>query len=938
MIKFSKILFSMVLAAASVSAFAQFQQADINHIFIMGDVAANGSADTTIITNTTNANSLMFSTGLRNVSTTGATFTPLKESIEGGVYGETPCSGIGEKLALLQGASAKQYLFRVLSYDSHSGEDLSPQDIVTDVKNATALAKSQGKSYKVLGFVVMMEDVKSSSSESDAYYKDLLDTQTQLDIYLRQITGQSEPIRFFFPQTSTQAYYHSLYPTVSIDCSMAETELRLCVDHPDKFVFTGPAYQYDYCSNMLSPSAEAQKAIGAQIAVSINSVINGTNVAPLHASSMDVSGNTAQVTFSTPSKLVFDTTTVAKVDNYGFSMIRPSDSTYRELHINDIRLSTDSTLSITCDENIVAGDCLCYGVNGNSVGAAEGARGNLRDVSDESFEVGCQKFSLADWCPLFFNIIDSVAEPESTNVTGQITCEGIGVPGVEVSDGYVVTTTDESGHYYMTSNKKNGYVFYSVPRGYEPAAVNTFNPQFWAGLSSDVAVKETHDFTLYHADNDNYKMIIATDLHLANRTSDLAQFKAGFIPSVQNFVSTNSGSKIYSMFLGDMSWDAYWYVNKFNLSNYMSTMAADKYPTLVYHVMGNHDNDGSVPAGTNCDFLASGPFRTIVCPNYYSYNIGKVHYIVLDDIIYINAATAGATYNDGIVGSRNYSGAFTAEQYEWLKKDLDMITDKSTPIVIGFHIPSWTLSTNGSFSVNEYLSSSSSSKLDKMVADFPNVTLLSGHTHYNYHAHPDAYPNVHENNVAGVCGSWWWTGKLTGRQICKDGSPTGYEVFDVNGKDLTWKYHSIENNGDAQFRAYDMNTVRDYYANNDSAKKLLSVYSARTNYANVASNLIYVNVFNYDTDWKVEIFEGETKLNVTRIVAEDPLHNICYDIPRVAGNGSYTADFASNNTCHMFKATAASATTPVTVKVTDSFGNVYTETLTRPKAYNIHMN
>ena len=60
------------------------------------------------------------------------------------------------------------------------------------------------------------------------------------------------------------------------------------------------------------------------------------------------------------------------------------------------------------------------------------------------------------------------------------------------------------------------------------------------------------------------------------------------------------------------------------------------------HTMGNHDNDMNATS----DFDAEIRYRTVIAPTYYSFNIGKVHYVVLDDI--------DCSSYDG-TDSRNYS-------------------------------------------------------------------------------------------------------------------------------------------------------------------------------------------------------------------------------------------------------------------------------------------
>lgn len=52
------------------------------------------------------------------------------------------------------------------------------------------------------------------------------------------------------------------------------------------------------------------------------------------------------------------------------------------------------------------------------------------------------------------------------------------VQGVVVSDGVEVSVTDERGIYQLQSEKKWGYVFISVPSGYEVPAEGVL-PQFY---------------------------------------------------------------------------------------------------------------------------------------------------------------------------------------------------------------------------------------------------------------------------------------------------------------------------------------------------------------------------------------------------------------------------------------------------------------------------
>ena len=523
------------------------------------------------------------------------------------------------------------------------------------------------------------------------------------------------------------------------------------------------------------------------------------------------------------------------------------------------------------------------------------------------------------------------------NITGRITCGGRGVKGVSVSDGDEVALTDKEGYYALQSQKRNGYVFYSLPRGYEPEVQDGFKPQFWASLrSSDLSASEVHDFRLLKVKNDRYDIMIGADTHLADRANDLEQFREGFIPCLEKERMMADGRRLYSMLLGDLTWDVYWTQNRFDLHDFMRTLKEMKYDAMLWPVIGNHDNDPSVPASTETDFLSSTPWRSIVCPNYYSFNLGRVHYVVLDDIYYKNEDTGGQ-YAEGVVGGRNYDGMITEEQFRWLQKDLAQVKDKSTPVIVALHIPTTKLNDTDFSTVTDKLAGGGTLRLFDALREFSTVHVVSGHTHYNYTAHPKEYPNVTEHNIAAVCAVWWNSGKASGFHNCKDGSPGGYSLWQVDGKKLKWQYHSMEENGETQMRVYDMNAVRDFYRTDADMKALMQKFPDRMDYGQMSDNVVMANVFAYDDDWKVEFLENGNPLTAERVAAEDPFHNLAYDLAAFRKNGNPSKGSMSNRTLHMFQAKAQTANEPVTVRVTDSFGRVYEHTIRRPHVYGLNM-
>lgn len=524
------------------------------------------------------------------------------------------------------------------------------------------------------------------------------------------------------------------------------------------------------------------------------------------------------------------------------------------------------------------------------------------------------------------NIITGTNIPniEGMTIKGVVYSDGVGIPNVVVSDGYEVTKTDANGIYYLPSQKKHGYVFISVPGNYEvPNSVNA--PQFFKKLAGGSSV-EQKDFSLTPVDNKKHVVLTMADWHLANRNDDLSQFSDGILTDV-NFTISNyqaSGTKVYVLTLGDMTWDVYWYDNKFALDEYLPQM--NKVNCTVFNLMGNHDNDPY----TIGDWNSESKFKNIICPTYYSFNLGEVHYIVLDDIEYIN--TGGS---QGVVGARNYNDIIVSDQIAWLKKDLATLTDKNTPLVIAMHSPLYNnvkLDSNANPVNSIHLSNSN--EFTSSLQSFTNVHIVSGHTHINYTV--EASESLTEHNTAAVSATWWWTGKngYAGNHICKDGSPGGYGIWEMNGSDIKWYYKSSGYEKNYQFRSYDLNTVQINAANfaPNSTDAALAEYASV--YANSnKNNEVLINVWGYDSKWKIEVKEAGKSLDIKRVYVMDPLHIISYEAKRLNVGATPTSSFLTGYTAHMFKATATSATSTLDITVTDRFGNIYSETMSRPKAF-----
>ena len=530
---------------------------------------------------------------------------------------------------------------------------------------------------------------------------------------------------------------------------------------------------------------------------------------------------------------------------------------------------------------------------------------------------------------IYINIVEDIDfKPDAgTTVYGIVSSAGVGVENVVVSDGAEVTVTNEKGIYQLKSAKKWGYVFISVPSGYEVPSVGVL-PQFHRALKNSADVVERADFKLEKVDGqDSYKIFMLGDMHLANRTGDLGQF-AQFTSDLTDYMTRHKGEKMYALTLGDMTWDLYWYSNSYYFPQYLNTINSQIKNLQIFHTMGNHDNDFQ----TRSDYDAAVKYVDQICPTYYSFNIGKVHYVVMDDI--------DCSSYDG-TESRNYVKSLSAEQLDWLAKDLSHVA-KTTPVVVAMHAQVFYPTTSG-FKIDH-------DQVNTLrlfdILDGYTVRFVTGHTHKLFNVTPDAPivdgHNFREYNSGSVCASWWWSGNLTpGIHIGTDGTPGGYGIWDVAGTDFQCLYKSTGWPEEYQFRSYDLNNVHFSMADvplmpSDISASVKNAYMQYVNaYPQNNDNEVLINIWNWNSDWTLSVVDENRKtLPYTEVWAYDPLHIAALSVKRFNNAGlKSTPSFITDKFTHFFKVKADDADTDLVITVKDEFGNEWTENMQRPKAF-----
>lgn len=523
---------------------------------------------------------------------------------------------------------------------------------------------------------------------------------------------------------------------------------------------------------------------------------------------------------------------------------------------------------------------------------------------------------------------------DGTTIYGVVETEdGSPLEGVVVSDGLICTLTDSNGVYQLKSNKKHGVVFYSVPSGYEAENDGVF-PKIYEKLIMSDEFPEYHSFKVRKVGSqDNFKLLLFGDMHLAKRSNDLEQFRS-FADDVSKYRAKHSEEKIYAATLGDLSWDQHW-SKGYDLTDFVNTANSNFKDLILYNVIGNHDHD---PNSIASNFDATNPFLTNVAPAWYSFNIGAVHFVVIDDI--------DCEGYDGIK-DRPYKEQIYGDQIEWFARDISYI-DPSMPVYVLTHCPIFLQNANMPDNFYLYVKQGGQELLN--ILKGREVHFVTGHMHEQHTMLPTDVPAkdygfpVYEHNIPAVCADWWYSGYYTpGAHVCTDGTPAGYAIFDFKGKEMKWSYKGTGRNEKELFRAYDMNNVDFTYAlsgfKNLTNKNVINEFTNRyvTPYSGgKLKNKVLINFWNWNSDCKIEVKTKEGQLLVAnRYKAYDPLSILALTIPYWDRNElTSVPGTATTLRQHFFLVDCPDEETDLIITATDKFGNVYSFEMQRPYAFN----
>ena len=289
------------------------------------------------------------------------------------------------------------------------------------------------------------------------------------------------------------------------------------------------------------------------------------------------------------------------------------------------------------------------------------------------------------------------------------------------------------------------------------------------------------------------------------------------------------GTPVYGITLGDIVFDTpdLW-------SNMKESMANRNLP--VFQTIGNHDHLQTETSDDN----AAANFETQFGPRNYSFNRGDVHIVSMDNVLY--------------EGKKKYKGGITDRQLEWLRQDLSHV-DKDKLVIFCAHIPF-----RGGTSVTDESHENYDGVLD-LLAEFSEAHIMIGHTHYQQkYIHKRNGKTILEHVHGAACGAWWTA------NLCADGTPNGYGVYEISGNTIANQYYKSTNKeADYQIRAYSATQVF------GKSGSLTFGWAANAPAMNDAKCIV-ANVWNSDAsgNWKVSLWQNGTKVcDMTRVKTYD---------------------------------------------------------------------
>ncbi len=353
-----------------------------------------------------------------------------------------------------------------------------------------------------------------------------------------------------------------------------------------------------------------------------------------------------------------------------------------------------------------------------------------------------------------------------------------GLAGMRVSNGREVVSTDADGR-YRTTVTDDTILFVIQPSGWRAPLNHNRIPQFFyrhkpagspplkfPGVDPTGPLPDSIDFGLQP-----YEDPATFDVLFFGDTQPRDQREIDYI--AHDVIEELAGTRAaFGVTLGDILFDD---LSLFESLNRTLALLGVRW----HYVLGNHDMNYDAPDDERSDET----YERFYGPSYYSFEMGQVHFVVLDDVLWHPAAGTEKAH---------YTGGLGEAQMEFLRNDLARVPRESL-VVMMMHIP--------------LVEVAERDDVLRLLAPFPHTFSISAHTHYQQ-THfmpppgdvPTTRPHFHLVNNT-VCGSWW-TGAPDELGIphttMRDGAPNGYTIATFEGNQFRLRFKAARRPADHQ--------------------------------------------------------------------------------------------------------------------------------------------
>ena len=515
--------------------------------------------------------------------------------------------------------------------------------------------------------------------------------------------------------------------------------------------------------------------------------------------------------------------------------------------------------------------------------------------------------------------------PKDWTISGTLTGDdGSVLKGVVVSDGLHCSVTDEKGQYYLPADlDATDYVFVSTPSDYA-APVQDGHACFWKFLkdcTKDASGKYTVDFTLSKIANpERYTILIFADPQPRKSSAGLDKIAyhsldccADMYRDMREYVATLGGDPVYGIGLGDIV-----HQDLTLLTQYREGMATTGIST--YNVIGNHDHGHRLME----DEQSSKAFEAVMGPVNYSFNLGGMHYLMLDNMISPDPET-GKYCDECATG-------LTDAIWEWVKNDLAQVP-LTTPLMVCAHSPMMRVESGG------YRSGNHIAELRGLLSKYQKAYVWAGHTHTTFNYIDKSSPVVETHTLSRVTGALW-----TNDYLGSNGTPRGYVVFRYDNGEVSWKFKPIYyqssvytgngSTGSPDYTWRDWDYVGGKAILKSSGQPLDDSYQMQLfPPGTYGDSYLYANIFLWDELWQTPRFTMDGNPAVMKRVTEADYMYSYSDWSLTSfyhANKSIGSEFVpdKNNNHSMFRVFVEAEHGSGTVSVKDRFGNTHTSSIT----------